>query len=47
VDRFNIIGAGVEVGLHPEADRQRYHVDAGLVVIPRGGRREFLGGIEP
>ena len=47
VDRFNIIGAGKEIGLNPEEDRKQYHVDpAGLVVIPRGGRREFLGGIE-
>jgi len=47
VDRFNIIGAGQEIGLNPEADRQRYHVDpAGLVVIPRGGRREFLWSLE-
>ncbi|MBI4562258.1 MAG: glucose-1-phosphate adenylyltransferase, partial [Candidatus Rokubacteria bacterium] len=47
VDRFNIIGAGQEIGLNPDADRQRYHVDpSGLVVIPRGGRREFLWSIE-
>lgn len=47
VDRFNIIGAGQEIGLDPEADRQHYHVDpAGLVVIPRGGRREFLWSVE-
>ncbi len=47
VDRFNIIGAGQEIGLDPEADRQRYHVDpAVLVAIPRGGRREFLWSIE-
>jgi glucose-1-phosphate adenylyltransferase len=42
VDRFNIIGAGREIGLSPEEDRQAYHVDpSGLVVIPRGGRREL------
>jgi len=47
VDRFNIIGAGKEIGVHPEGDRMLYHVDsAGLVVIPRGGRREFLWGTE-
>ncbi|MBI4611069.1 MAG: hypothetical protein HY726_18935 [Candidatus Rokubacteria bacterium] len=47
VDRFNIVGAGQEIGLDPAADRQRYHVDApGLVVIPRGGRREFLWSME-
>ncbi len=47
VDRFNIIGAGQEIGMDPAADGRRYHVDpAGLVVIPRGGRREFLLSIE-
>ena len=47
VDRFNIIPADGEVGLDPAADRRRYHVDAsGLVVVPRGGRREFLRGLE-
>lgn len=47
IDRFNIIGADTEIGLDPAADRRRYHVDsAGLVVIPRGGRRAFLSGID-
>jgi len=47
VDRFNIVGAGKEIGLNAEEDRQHYHVDpAGLVVIPRGGRREFLGSMD-
>ncbi len=47
VDRFNIIGTGKEIGLDPAADRQHYHVDpTGLVVIPRGGRREFVRGTE-
>jgi glucose-1-phosphate adenylyltransferase len=47
VDRFNIIGTGKEIGLDPAADRQHYHVDpSGLVVIPRGGRREFVRSIE-
>ena len=47
VDRFNIVGASKEIGLNLEEDRQHYHVDpAGLVVIPRGGRREFLWGKE-
>ena len=28
-------------------DRRKYHVDpSGLVVVPRGGRREFLRGLE-
>ncbi len=43
VDRYNIIPAGREVGYDPDADREHYRVDpSGLVVIPRGGRREFL-----
>jgi glucose-1-phosphate adenylyltransferase len=43
VDRFNIVGAGKVIGVRPDDDRQQYHVDAsGIVVIPRGGRREFL-----
>jgi glucose-1-phosphate adenylyltransferase len=47
IDRFNIIPADAELGLDPAADRRRYHVDSsGLVVIPRGGRREFLSGLE-
>ena len=47
VDRFNVVAPGHEVGLDLEADRRRYHVDpTGLVVIPRGGRREFLWSTE-
>jgi glucose-1-phosphate adenylyltransferase len=47
VDRYNIIPADAEIGFDREADRQRYHVDpSGLVVLPRGGRREFLLGVE-
>ena len=47
VDRFNIIPAGQEIGFDPEGDARRYHVDpGGLVVIARGGRREFLWGTE-
>jgi glucose-1-phosphate adenylyltransferase len=47
VDRYNIIPADAEIGLDPAADRRRYHVDpSGLVVVPRGGRREFLSGVE-
>src|SRR5919106_1430022 len=43
VDRFNIIPADAEIGYDPAADRRRYHVDpSGPVVLPRGGRREFL-----
>jgi glucose-1-phosphate adenylyltransferase len=47
VDRYNIIPADAEIGYDPEEDRRHYHVDrAGIVVVPRGGRREFLRGIE-
>jgi glucose-1-phosphate adenylyltransferase len=47
VDRFNIIPADAEIGLDPAADRRNHHVDpSGLVVVPRGGRREFLSGVE-
>ena len=47
VDRFNIVPADSEIGVNLESDRRRYHVDpAGLVVVPRGGRREFLLGLE-
>ena len=48
VDRYNIIPAGHQLGLDPIADRDRYRVDpSGLVVVPRGGRREFLWNTEP
>jgi glucose-1-phosphate adenylyltransferase len=47
VDRFNIIPADSEIGLDPSLDRRRHFVDpSGLVVVPRGGRREFLSGLE-
>jgi glucose-1-phosphate adenylyltransferase len=47
VDRFNIIPADSEIGIDAAADRRRYSVDAsGLVIVPRGGRREFLLGLE-
>jgi molybdopterin-guanine dinucleotide biosynthesis protein A len=43
----NFVGTGKEIGLDPAADREHYHVDpSGLVVIPRGGRREFLGSMD-
>ncbi|MCI0546545.1 MAG: glucose-1-phosphate adenylyltransferase [Candidatus Rokubacteria bacterium] len=43
VDRFNVIGSDQEIGTDLAQDRRRYHVDgSGIVVIPRGGRREFL-----
>jgi glucose-1-phosphate adenylyltransferase len=47
VDRFNIIPADSEIGVDPVLDRRRHFVDpSGLVVVPRGGRREFLSGLE-
>jgi glucose-1-phosphate adenylyltransferase len=47
VDRFNIIPADSEIGVDPALDRRRHHVDpSGIVVVPRGGRREFLLGLE-
>jgi hypothetical protein len=39
--------AGHQMGLNPAADRERSPVDpSSLVVIPRGGRREFLWSTE-
>ena len=47
IDRYNIIPANVEIGHDPAADRRQFHVDSsGLIVVPRGGRREFLRGLE-
>jgi glucose-1-phosphate adenylyltransferase len=48
VDRFNIVPADAEIGIDPTDDRRRFHVEpSGLVVMPRGGRREFfLSGLE-
>jgi hypothetical protein len=47
VDRYNIIPAGHQLGLDPATDRERYRVDSsGLVVVPRGGRREFFWNTE-
>jgi glucose-1-phosphate adenylyltransferase len=47
VDRFNIIPADTEIGMDPVQDARRFHVDrSGLVVVPRGGRRDFLRGVE-
>jgi glucose-1-phosphate adenylyltransferase len=47
VDRFNIIPADSEIGVDPAIDRRRHYVDpSGIVVVPRGGRREFLLGLE-
>ena len=39
VDKNVHIGEGVEIGVDPEKDRERFHVsDAGVVVIPKGTR---------
>jgi glucose-1-phosphate adenylyltransferase len=47
VDRYNIVQAGAEIGLDPAADRRRYHLDpSGIVVLSRGGRREFLRDLD-
>ncbi|MGH7275424.1 MAG: glucose-1-phosphate adenylyltransferase [Candidatus Rokuibacteriota bacterium] len=47
IDRFNIIPADTEIGVDPAQDRRRFHVEpSGLVVVPRGGRREFLRGLD-
>jgi glucose-1-phosphate adenylyltransferase len=47
IDRFNIIPADTEIGFDPAQDARRFHVDqSGLVVVPRGGRRDFLRGVE-
>jgi glucose-1-phosphate adenylyltransferase len=47
VDRFNIIPADAEIGFDADADRRAWHADpSGLVVVARGGRREFLRGLD-
>jgi glucose-1-phosphate adenylyltransferase len=39
LDKNVYIGEGVEIGVDPEADRRRFHVsDGGVVVIPKGQR---------
>ncbi|MCX8027579.1 MAG: glucose-1-phosphate adenylyltransferase [Thermodesulfovibrionales bacterium] len=38
IDKFNIIGEGVCIGLDPEKDRFHCHIDScGVAIIPRGG----------
>jgi len=47
IDRYNIIPAAHDIGLDAGSDRLRFHLDSsGLVVVPRGGRREYLLGLE-
>lgn len=47
IDRFNIVPADTEIGVDPAQDRRRFHVEpSGLVVVPRGGRRAFLRGLD-
>jgi glucose-1-phosphate adenylyltransferase len=42
VDRHNIIEANAMIGFDPEADRQRYHVTpGGIVVVPKGSPDYF------
>jgi len=40
VDKLNIINEGEEIGLDPEKDRFRCHIDSsGIAILPRGGRK--------
>jgi glucose-1-phosphate adenylyltransferase len=39
LDKNVYVGEGVEIGVDPEADKRRFHVsDGGVVVIPKGQR---------
>jgi glucose-1-phosphate adenylyltransferase len=39
LDKNVYVGENVEIGVDPEADRRRFHVsDGGIVVIPKGQR---------
>jgi glucose-1-phosphate adenylyltransferase len=41
LDKNVSIGEGVEIGVDPKADRERFHVsEGGVVVIPKGQRVE-------
>jgi glucose-1-phosphate adenylyltransferase len=39
VDKFNVINAGEEIGLDPDKDRFRCHIDSsGIAIVPKSGR---------
>jgi glucose-1-phosphate adenylyltransferase len=41
VDKLNVVEEGDTLGLEPERDRFRCHIDpSGIAVLPRGGRKE-------
>ena len=46
VDRFNIIPADSEIGWTRPRPAAALRGPSGIVVVPRGGRREFLLGLE-
>lgn len=41
VDKLNVIETGEQIGLEPEKDRFRCHIDSsGICILPRGGRKK-------
>jgi glucose-1-phosphate adenylyltransferase len=39
VDKFNVIDAGEEIGLDPDKDRFRCHIDSsGIAIVPKSGK---------